>query len=249
MISSSIPLRVKRKLLVVASSVGEANGFAHLTSVLFEGHILLIAIPLAQCLVWVQTDHPLVLGVLLKKMSAPNLHMSLLRPPTIQILRAAGFHSARSAVIDTLTDIASRYLLLLATSAVDHATNSHADNPSPNLDDVVQALQDAGALRPQMSGTEEGKREEEDMRGLESFLAWFSGPSNREIRRVAGFLPSEGDVVDVDSLEKEDYLTGLYYVLSFVDTSLTRFCFPDASIEEETQQDGRRIKISGYRPG
>jgi len=142
-------------------------------------------------------------------MSAPNLHISLLRPPIIQILRAAGFHSARSAVIDTLTDIASRYLLLLATSAMNQAANSHADNPSPNLDDVALALQEAGALRPQLSGMEEEMRGEEDMRGLESFLAWFSGPSNREIRRVAGFLPSEGDVVDADSLEKEDYLTVL----------------------------------------
>lgn len=148
-------------------------------------------------------------------MSAPNLHISLLRPPIIQILRAAGFHSARSAVVDTLTDIASRYLVLLATSAVDHATNSHADSPSPNLDDVILALQEAGALKPQMSGMEEERRDEEDMRGLEAFLAWFSGPSNREIRRVAGFLPTEGDMVDADSLEKEDYLAGLYLAFCF----------------------------------
>ncbi|KAK2796190.1 hypothetical protein FQN52_000168 [Onygenales sp. PD_12] len=142
-------------------------------------------------------------------MSAPNLHHSLLRPPVIQLLRAAGFHSARPAVIDTLTDLAARYLLLLASSTNDHATNSHSEIPIPSLEDVLMALQDAGALRPQMTFSEELVRGDEDMRGLESFLAWFSGPANKEIRRVAGFLPSEGDVVDQDSLEKEDYLTSL----------------------------------------
>lgn len=141
-------------------------------------------------------------------MSAPNLYHTLLRPPVIQILRAAGFHSASPAVIDTLTDLAARYLTLLVSFTSDHANNSHDEIPIPNLHDVIMALQDAGALRPQMSISEEVLRGEEDMRGLESFLAWFSGPANKEIRRVAGFLPSEGDVVDEDSLEKEDYLTG-----------------------------------------
>ena len=171
-------------------------------------------------------------------MSAPNLHISLLRPPIIQILRAAGFHSARSAVIDTLTDIASRYLLLLATSAVDHATNSHPDNPSPNMDDLVLALQDAGAIRPQMSGMEEEGRGEEDMRGLETFLAWFSGPSNREIRRVAGFLPSEGDVGDADSLEREDYLTGLYFAISLIVSLMVALKKKHSKTGEESRYQG-----------
>ncbi|PGH16138.1 hypothetical protein AJ79_01905 [Helicocarpus griseus UAMH5409] len=142
-------------------------------------------------------------------MSAPNLYHSLLRPPVIQILRAAGFHSTTPSVIDTLTDLAARYLLLLASSASDHANNSHDEIPIPNLHDVLMALQDVGALRPQMTFSEEVLSGEEDLRGLQSFMAWFAGPANKEIRRVAGFLPSEGDVVDEDSLEKEDYLNAL----------------------------------------
>lgn len=143
-------------------------------------------------------------------MSAPNLHECLLRPPVLQILRAAGFHAARPAVVDTLTDIATRYLLLLASSTVDHALNSHAEDPIPTLDDVLLAFQDAGALRPQKSQVEEELEGVEDTRGLDSFLTWFSGPVNTEIRRVAGFLPSEGDVVDVENMPKEDYLQGLF---------------------------------------
>ena len=75
--------------------------------------------------------------------------------------------------------------------------------------DILLALQDAGALRPQMKSFEEDWRGEEDLRGLDAFLSWFTGPANREIRRIAGYIPSEGDVVDADLLEKEDYLTVL----------------------------------------
>ncbi|KAL1964816.1 hypothetical protein VTN77DRAFT_6318 [Rasamsonia byssochlamydoides] len=142
-------------------------------------------------------------------MSGHTLHYALLRPPIIQILRAAGFHSTRPSVLDTIVDIAARYLMLLGSSAAGHAMNSHPDDPVPNLDDIRLALQDAGALRPQMRDTEETWRGEEDLRGLEAFLSWFLGPVNREIRRIAGFVPSEGDVIDADSLEKEDYLTAL----------------------------------------
>lgn len=144
-------------------------------------------------------------------MSAPNLHNALLRPPILQILRAAGFHATRPSVLDTLADLAARYLLLLGTSAAAHAANSHPDTASTLvLEDVYQALQDVGALRPQLREWEEEWQGEEDLRGLDAFLGWFSGPANREIRRVAGFLPSEGDMIGPDdALEKEDFLTAL----------------------------------------
>lgn len=148
-------------------------------------------------------------------MSVPDIYHTLLRPPIIQILRAAGFHSSRPAVIDTLTDLTARYLQFLASSTLDHATNGHENDPIPTLEDVIMALKDAGALRPQMSAMEEQIRGEEDLRGLEAFMAWFTGPVNKEIRRVAGFTPSEGDVVDQESLEKEDYLTGQYFAICF----------------------------------
>lgn len=142
-------------------------------------------------------------------MPAPNLHNALLRPPLIQILRAAGFHATCPSVLDTVTDLAARYLLLLASSTAAHAANAHPDDPVPVLEDFYQALQDAGALRPQLRGWEEDWAGEEDLRGLDGFLSWFTGPAHREIRRIAGFIPSEGDMMDPDALEKEDYLTSL----------------------------------------
>ncbi len=40
------------------------------------------------------------------------------------------------------------------------------------------------------------------------FLDWATGPSNREIRRIAGLASVPGDVVEVGLLdEHEDYVT------------------------------------------
>jgi transcription initiation factor TFIID subunit 3 len=142
-------------------------------------------------------------------MSGHNLHNALLRPPIIQILRAQGFHSTRPSVLETLADLTGRYLMILASSTAAHAANAHPDDPSPVLEDIYQALQDAGALRPQLREWEEDWAGEEDMRGLESLIGWITGPAHREIRRVAGFVPSEGDMIDPDAVEKEDYLTAL----------------------------------------
>ncbi|QKX55278.1 uncharacterized protein TRUGW13939_02370 [Talaromyces rugulosus] len=143
-------------------------------------------------------------------MSGPQtLHNALLRPPIIQILRAAGFHSTRPSVLDTLADITGRYLLLLGSAAAEHAANSHPDDPAPTLADIMLALEDVGALQPQMKGFEEDWRQEEDMRGIDALLSWFPGLVNREIQRIAGFIPTEGDVVDADLAEKEDFLTAM----------------------------------------
>lgn len=142
-------------------------------------------------------------------MSGQNLHSALLRPPIIQILRAQGFHATRPSVVESLADLTGRYLMILASATAAHAANAHPEDPSPVLEDVYQALQDAGALRPQLREWEEDWAGEEDLRGLDSLLGWITGPAHREIRRIAGFVPSEGDMVDPDAIEKEDFLTAL----------------------------------------
>ncbi|KAI5299419.1 hypothetical protein KEM55_002186 [Ascosphaera atra] len=143
-------------------------------------------------------------------MSSPTLYHSLLRPPILQILRAAGFHATRPAVLDTITDLAARYLLLLAQTTAGHAENSHEEVQVPTTEDVLNALRDVGALRPQLSDSEEWLRGEEDMRGLDAFINWFTnGNVAREIKRCAGFIASDGELADVDLLEEEDYLTAL----------------------------------------
>ena len=60
-----------------------------------------------------------------------------------------------------------------------------------------------------MDAIEEHWLGEEDMRGLEAFLNWAKSDANKEIRRIAGLAPTEGEVVDVEGLGgREDFLTG-----------------------------------------
>ena len=142
-------------------------------------------------------------------MSTNTLYNSLLRPPILHILRAAGFHAIRPAVLDILVDLTSRYLILLAQKTADYSMLNH-NELTPTIMDVRLALQDVGALRPQISITEEQCKGEEDMRGLELLLKWIKGDGNREIRRIAGLAPSEGEMVALDAgEEREDFLSGI----------------------------------------
>lgn len=141
-------------------------------------------------------------------MSSHELYTSLLRPTVLQILRAAGFQAARPAVIDSLVDLTVRYLVLLGQKTASHSIANHGDL-TPTILDVRSALQDVGALRPQISIMEEHFRGAEDMRGVEAFLAWARGDVHKEIRRIAGLIPSQGEVVTIEAgEEREDFLTG-----------------------------------------
>ena len=143
-------------------------------------------------------------------MSSHTLHNSLLRPSILHILRAAGFHATRPAVLDTLVDCASRYLILLSQKTRQHALLNHNEN-SPTIVDIRSALQDLGALEPQTSVMEEQCNGEEDLRGIEAFVGWLLGEGNHEIRRIAGLAPSEGEIVAMDASQtREDFLTGIY---------------------------------------
>lgn len=155
-------------------------------------------------------------------MTSADIHTSLLRPAVLQVLRAAGFNHARPAVVDTVTDLAARYLLLIASSTAQNAYITH-NSFVPSIQDVRLALSEAGALFPQLSAAEELLRppEElgsgemvpfEDLRGINGFVAWAQGEVNKGIRRVAGF---GGDEMNVEQIaagtdEKEDYLIGKF---------------------------------------
>ena len=133
-------------------------------------------------------------------MTTPQaVHHSLLRPCVLHILRAAGYHSTRPSVLDTLTDLAARYMYLLAQSTMTHATINHTEL-GVTIQDVRMAMQDCGAMAPEKSLEDQDFDEEEDMSGVEDFVSWATGGCNREIRRVA---------LEGGDGAKEDYLTGL----------------------------------------
>ena len=183
----------------------------------------------------------------------PPLFHALLRPAVLQILRATGYHSAKTSVLDSVTDLAARYFLHLCHLTALYATHNNtlgndSDQPphllllpptttaiseeqqqqqqlqqqqvlnpttaspsaaatlnpaipAPTLVDVRMALQRAGALLPERIREEQEYLEEEDMRGLEGFVAWATGALNREITRIA---------LDGND-EAGDYLDGEFY--------------------------------------
>ncbi len=116
-----------------------------------------------------------------------TLFHALLRPSILQILRATGYHGARSAVIDILTDLAARYLWELCHMTAVYASHNGLDteNGAPTVVDVRMALQHVGALLPERPELEQEYNGVEDMRGVEEFIAWFDSHQSAEIRRVA----------------------------------------------------------------
>ncbi len=165
-------------------------------------------------------------------MSAQSLNNALLRPPILHILRAAGFHSARPSVVDTLADLAGRYLLLLASTTAAHAANNH-DELVPTITDVRMAMYDCGVFAPTLTPSEEAwkealrrplaeypernglrakekaRRDAEDTKDVREFVEWVKGDQNAEIRRIAGMLVGEGQGAEVEALaDKDDFLTG-----------------------------------------
>ncbi|PSK55674.1 hypothetical protein B9Z65_4552 [Elsinoe australis] len=155
-------------------------------------------------------------------MSTPqNLHSAALRIPILHILRASGFHSTKPSVLETLVNLTERYLLLLASSTVNHALANH-NSLTPDVTDLRMALTECGVLLPVHGGAEEewteklrkpledydnipygavrrqkeiAKREEEDTADMKAFKDWVMGDKYREIRRIAGMLPDNSTSV------------------------------------------------------
>lgn len=100
-------------------------------------------------------------------------HHHLLRPAIIHILRAAGFHSTRPSVLDTVTDLAARYLSLLAErtayfvyerTTLDKLEEDEVaylpytrglDASIPTITDIRQAMSSAGVFSSDTTATEQ----------------------------------------------------------------------------------------------
>lgn len=124
---------------------------------------------------------------------------ALMRPAIIQIVRAAGFHSAKPAVIDSLTDLTGRYLEILCQETARHTADSA--NLEPTIMEVRLALQDVGFFLPERDWEEQDFMEVEDMRGVNEFVSWATGPKTELIKKIALDDGEEG---------VPDYLTGMF---------------------------------------
>lgn len=175
---------------------------------------------------------------------ANDIQRSLLRPAIIHTLRAAGFHSTKPSVLDTLVDITERHFILLASTTAQHAWSTHND-PVPTITDVRMALSDCGVLIPYTDPSEESwkermrkplrevadvpqggkarltaekrKRDEEDTKDVRQFTNWYNSSQYREIKRVAGIIPDEGVArmgVGGQMMQGDDFFTSLKKKLS-----------------------------------
>lgn len=134
-------------------------------------------------------------------MTTPTaLFHAYLRPSVLQILRATGYHGTSPAVLDTVTDLAARYLSLLCEKTAARADHHYGDAGDFTLVEIRLALEEAGALLPQTVATEQEWRGQEDVRGVEEFVKWFTGPRMREIME---FAKGDGETDDMDYLNGE----------------------------------------------
>jgi transcription initiation factor TFIID subunit 3 len=97
--------------------------------------------------------------------------------------------------LDSLTDLAARYLSLLCERTASHATHNNGDSADFTVVDVRLALQDVGALLPQTVAVAEDWRGEEDLRGVEEFVEWFTGQRMKEMMEF-GNGDGESDATD-----------------------------------------------------
>ncbi len=140
-----------------------------------------------------------------------SLYHALLRPAILQILRATGYHGAKTAVLDSLTDLAARYLFHLCETTALYAAHNGSEDLTPDIVDVRMALEQAGTLMPERPELEQEFSGQEDLRGLENFLAWADGVLSKEIKRIA---------LDGDD-EANDYLDGMWRSDLCIRTKLT----------------------------
>ncbi|KAM0332224.1 hypothetical protein ACHAQA_002499 [Verticillium albo-atrum] len=167
------------------------------------------------------------------------LYHALLRPCILQILRATGYHATRPAVLDTLTELAARYLLTLCRHTAARALDSNphhdpADEHPLRVADVRMALEDVGALGvvERFVEPEEGRaaagaggaaaltdqqaaayracRGDDDTRGVDEFAAWFGGARCRAIREMAVDGIGEGVVGTGSAAQEGDVPAGDY---------------------------------------
>lgn len=82
-------------------------------------------------------------------MSSNTLHASLLRPAVIHILRSIGFHATKSSVLDSLVEIAARYILLIASQTASFAHDRTLTSIRDLERDSTETKKDLGMhLRP-----------------------------------------------------------------------------------------------------
>lgn len=125
-----------------------------------------------------------------------HFHLALARIAVIQVLRSTGIDRAKPLVVECLTELLVKYIILLgqrAQEAAESAGRRHAD-----LIDTREACERLGAIA---TTAREGVREEE---GIVEFISWCMSEEVENLRKVAGEGTDEmGEEVSADWLGRK----------------------------------------------
>ncbi|KAI1329658.1 hypothetical protein F5Y16DRAFT_92032 [Xylariaceae sp. FL0255] len=143
--------------------------------------------------------------------TSSEIHLALLRPAILQILRAQGYYASSTATIDCLTELTGNYIYAIARRTAQHAIENNCLGPpgTPDIVDVRMALEDCGALWPiaepktiAPDGGGDGQKgedhdmdvveEDQDTRDVDEFIRWAMGRKNQRIRKLAGVVAPVG---------------------------------------------------------
>jgi transcription initiation factor TFIID subunit 3 len=127
-----------------------------------------------------------------------------------------------------VTDLAARYLSTLCEKTADHAVHNHGDAGDFSTVDIRMALQDLGALLPEALPVQQEWLGEEDLRGVEEFVKWFSG---QRMKEIMDFAKGDGENDEIDYLHGESGRGLLAFQLALSPLAWLTY---DDSTEKET---------------
>lgn len=89
----------------------------------------------------------------------------------------------------------------LCEKTASHAIHNQGDAGDYTVVDVRMALQEVGALLPEKPAREQEWLQEEDSRGAEEFIEWFSGQRMKELMETG---------IGDGEIDATDYLNGSF---------------------------------------
>lgn len=125
-----------------------------------------------------------------------QFHLSLARVSVTQILRSTGVDRTRLSVLECLSELLVKYLMLLGQRSQEAAES--AGRRQCDLVDLREACERMGAIA---TTSREGVREEE---GVVEFISWCMSDEVGELRKFAGEGKDEmGEDVSADWLRRK----------------------------------------------
>ncbi|KAF3938537.1 hypothetical protein ABW19_dt0207788 [Dactylella cylindrospora] len=125
--------------------------------------------------------------------SSEQFFFSLLKISAAQMLRHAGLAGSRPSVLDAVTDMTARYLVLLGETAKTITESSNRTHSE--LSDVLSAMEHVGLLKPLTIFNPDL----DDTRAIDNFITWAKSPEIEELRKIAGVVTVEVDETEEDA--------------------------------------------------